>query len=117
MRTTAWPAPSPGAPLEAEGNLRPREMTVHDGIRLIGLLGSSSRTPRRPYYGRTRGGIHAFALWTNCRGVAAQCLQYPGRRAIADPDDLYDALATAGASLSLSLVRGADELTVEVSLR
>ncbi len=43
MGAMAWPAPSPGAPLEAEGNLRPREMTVHDGIRLIGLLGSSSR--------------------------------------------------------------------------
>ena len=39
MGAMAWPAPSPGAPLEAEGNLRPREMTVHDGIRLIGLLG------------------------------------------------------------------------------
>ena len=39
MGAMAWPAPSPGAPLEAEGDLRPREMTVHDGIRLIGLLG------------------------------------------------------------------------------
>ncbi len=38
----AWPAPSPGTPLEAEGDLRPREMTVHDGIRLKGLLGPSS---------------------------------------------------------------------------
>ena len=40
MGAMAWPAPSPGAPLEAEGDLRPREMTVHDGIRLIGLLGT-----------------------------------------------------------------------------
>src|SRR5688500_17509285 len=84
MGTMAWPAPSPGAPLEAEGNFRPREMTVHDGIRLIGLLGTSSRMTPRPYYGRTRGGIHAFAFWTNRRGVAAQCLQQPGRRAVAD---------------------------------
>lgn len=40
MGAMAWPAPSPGAPLEAEGNLRPREMTVHDGIRLNGRLGT-----------------------------------------------------------------------------
>ncbi len=39
MGAMAWPAPSPGAPLEAGGDLRPREMTVHDGIRLTGLLG------------------------------------------------------------------------------
>ncbi len=35
----AWPAPSPGTSLETEGDLRPREMTVHDRIRLTGLLG------------------------------------------------------------------------------
>jgi len=35
----AWPAPSPGEPLEAEGDLRSRGMTVHDRIRLTGLLG------------------------------------------------------------------------------
>src|SRR5256712_4703619 len=34
-----WPAPSPGTPLEAEGDLRPRGMTVLDRIRLSGLLG------------------------------------------------------------------------------
>src|SRR5438876_203554 len=27
MGAMAWPAPSPGAPLEAEGDLRPREIT------------------------------------------------------------------------------------------
>src|SRR5688572_33369194 len=83
MGAMAWPAPSPGAPLEAEGDLRPREMTVHDGIRLIGLLGSSSRIALRPYYGRTRGGIYAFALWANCCGAAARRLQQPGRRTLA----------------------------------
>jgi hypothetical protein len=45
MGAMALPAPSPGAPLEAEGDLRPREMTVHDGIRLKGLLGFSHLYP------------------------------------------------------------------------
>ena len=36
-----WPAPSPGTPLEAEGDLRPREMTILDRTRLTGLLGLS----------------------------------------------------------------------------
>jgi hypothetical protein len=35
----ALPAPSPGEPLEAEGDLRSRGMTVLDRIRLRGLLG------------------------------------------------------------------------------
>src|SRR6266540_6722987 len=80
MGAMAWPAPSPGAPLEAEGDLRPREMTVHDGIRLIGLLGFSSRIVAGPYYGRTRGGVYASALWTRCWGDALDSLQQPGRR-------------------------------------
>jgi len=42
----AWPAPSPGEPLEAEGDLRSRGMTVRDRIRLRGLLGFLIR--RRP---------------------------------------------------------------------
>jgi hypothetical protein len=46
MGAMAWPAPSPGAPLEAEGDLRPREMTVHDGIRLIWPARVSSRILR-----------------------------------------------------------------------
>src|SRR5437879_10815587 len=70
MGAMAWPAPSPGAPLEAEGDLRPREMTVHDGIRLIGLLGSSSRIDPTPYYGGTRGGVYAFSsCWAQRRGA------------------------------------------------
>ena len=39
MGTMAWPAPSLGEPLEAEGDLRSRGMTVLDRIRLKGLLG------------------------------------------------------------------------------
>lgn len=39
-----------------------------------------------------------------------------GGRPIAQPDDLFDALSTGGATISLGLVRGADELTVEVAL-
>jgi len=31
------------------------------------------------------------------------------------PDDLYDALSGSGATLSLGVVRGAEEMTVEVS--
>src|SRR5688500_3568555 len=84
MGAMALPAPSPGAPLEAEGNLRPREMTAQYGLRLIVLLGFSSRSASRPYYGRTRGGVHAFALWSHCCCAAAQRLQQPGRRTIAD---------------------------------
>jgi serine protease Do len=40
-----------------------------------------------------------------------------GGRAITEPDDLYDALSGAGATLSLGLVRGAEDLTIEVALR
>lgn len=40
-----------------------------------------------------------------------------GGRAITEPDDLYDALSGADATLSLGLVRGADDITVEVALR
>jgi len=40
----AWPAPSPGRPLEAGGDPRPREMTIHDRTRLSGLLGKPFRT-------------------------------------------------------------------------
>jgi serine protease Do len=40
-----------------------------------------------------------------------------GERAITEPDDLYDALSGAGATLSLGLVRGAEDLTIEVALR
>src|SRR6266542_4370845 len=42
-----WPARSPGRSLEAEGDLRSREMTVLDRIRLTGLFGLSA-PPRRP---------------------------------------------------------------------
>src|SRR5712691_2992428 len=47
----AWPAPSPGRPLEAEGDLRSRGMTILARIRLKGLLGlpCSSERPSRPY--------------------------------------------------------------------
>ena len=40
-----------------------------------------------------------------------------GGRPIVEPDDIYDALGTVSAAgtLSLSLVRGAEELTVKVS--
>ena len=40
-----------------------------------------------------------------------------GGRDIVSADDLFDALGAAGDSLSLGLVRGADDLTLEVSLR
>src|SRR4029453_6045233 len=99
MGAMAWPAPPPGAPLEAEGDLRPREMTVHDGIRLIGLLGSSSRIGARPYYGRTRGGVYASSscwadrrsarferLWS-CSRCSDRVPDHPThRRGDADPD-------------------------------
>jgi serine protease Do len=39
-----------------------------------------------------------------------------GGRPIVEPDDLYDALAAAGETLSLGIVRGAEEITVEVAL-
>jgi hypothetical protein len=32
------PAEGPGTPLEPSGNRRPREMAIHDRIRLTGLL-------------------------------------------------------------------------------
>ena len=38
-------------------------------------------------------------------------------KAIANADDLFDALGAAGATLSLGVVRGAEDLTVEVALR
>ena len=38
-------------------------------------------------------------------------------KAIANADDLFDALGAAGATLSLGVVRGAEDLTVEVGLR
>src|SRR3954469_11801195 len=40
-----------------------------------------------------------------------------GGKALASADDLFDALGAAGATLSLGIVRGAEELTLEVSLR
>ena len=39
-----------------------------------------------------------------------------GGKAIANADDLYEALGAAATSLSLGLVRGSEELTVEVAL-
>src|SRR2546430_15559486 len=44
-----WPAPSPGTPLEAEGDLRSRGMTVLDRIRLMTC--SASRLIRAPRSG------------------------------------------------------------------
>ena len=44
-----WPAPSPGTPLEAEGDLRSRGMTVLDRIRLMTC--SVSRLIRSPRSG------------------------------------------------------------------
>jgi hypothetical protein len=38
-----WPAPLPGRSLEAGGNSRSREMTVHDRTRLTSLLGHPVR--------------------------------------------------------------------------
>src|SRR5207245_10819130 len=87
MGAMAWPAPSPGAPLEAEGDLRPREMTDHDGIRLIGLLGSSSRIDPTPYYGGTRGGVYAFSsCWAQRRGARFGRLRPCSRRSDRVPD-------------------------------
>src|ERR1043165_4786742 len=51
----AWPAPSPGRWLEAEGDLRPREMTVPARNRLNDLLGSFIRlTPPAVSIGTSR---------------------------------------------------------------
>lgn len=67
MGAMALPAPSPGAPLEAEGDLRPREMTVHDGIRLKGLLGPPHPEPLR---GRITG-VHEEVSMRLLAGLAA----------------------------------------------
>jgi serine protease Do len=40
-----------------------------------------------------------------------------GGKDLANADDLFDALGAAGATLSLGIVRGAEEMTLEVSLR
>lgn len=40
-----------------------------------------------------------------------------GGKPIVEPDDLYDALAGAGATVALSIVRGAEELELEAALR
>ena len=40
-----------------------------------------------------------------------------GGREVVSADDLFDALGTAEGTLSLGLVRGANDLTLEVSLR
>src|SRR5213592_3075197 len=86
----AWPAPSPGRPLEAEGDLRPRGMTVLDRIRAY--------RPARPHHpkgapGRIDGeplgrigimrvfaGIAAAAiLIAACGGTAAAPSPSPSR--------------------------------------
>ena len=53
-----------------------------------------------------KGGVHEGDLIVSADG-----------KAIANADDLFDALGAAGGTLSLGLVRGADEVTLEIALR
>src|SRR5438093_1504146 len=89
----AWPAPSPGSVLEAEGNFRPREMTVPDGIRLMTCLGvlSSSVAPSCAYTGTSKGGVYASARRTRCHRAAHRRVRWGSRRSVTDrPDRAHD---------------------------
>src|SRR3989442_14781767 len=100
-----WPAPSPGTPLEAEGDLRPRGMTVLDRIRLSGLLGLlCASAPASLAYTSPRGegGGHASSRGNRLRHARPRRLRRGRDRTEPVPPARAHRLAEPGAD------RGAD---------
>src|SRR5213594_4315063 len=99
-----WPAPSPGTPLEAEGDLRSRGMTVLDRIRLMTC--SVSRLIRSPRSGvykdkekevlmRLLAGLAGVALvLAACGGVATAPSPSPAPPRTASPSPAPTAAPT-----------------------
>src|SRR2546423_291797 len=94
----AWPAPSPGRPLEAEGDLRSRGMTVLDRIRAYRPARPASRRPLssserldQPYTGWTTRRIeYARIRWPRRRGDPDRRLRWNGSGLDPDTDGLAD---------------------------